>query len=218
MKQNNNLQQNNNLNLPTKKELEEIMKIRGRIKGFALKVHADYILAKKGTRGLRDVERKTEELGFPIQYEKVGEADWYPIGLSTVSLVAMFNTFNWGKKEFIEYSQSVPKISYIIRVFLKFFPSSEKVFRIGVSTLWKRYFDFGEAEPVDFKEDSNGGYSIVRIKNFKVHSVWCLFLGHFFIGVGRLVVPGVKNFTIKETKCMFKGDPYHEYLMKWTFK
>ena len=204
------------LSIPSKEELKEIMKFPGKVKGF--KGEVEYVLRKKGEKGLKLVEKETEKLGYPIKYKEIKETDWYPAGLKIVSLTAVLKTFNWGEKELAEIAETATKTSFFTRFFMKYFASPEKMFRIAASRMWKRYFSVGSFEASDFKRTKRDGYAIIRIKDFKMHPIYCFYIGHFIIGLFKLAEPNFKEITVDETKCMFKGDDYHEYLIKWTYK
>jgi len=204
--------------IPSEEELKEIIEIPGKIKGTSFKGDLEYILEKKGRGGLRMVEKETERLGYPVEYEKIKETEWYPVGLRMVSLTAILNTFNWGKKELIELAEASTKVSFIVRLFMRYFVSTEKVFKESGPRMWKRYFNTGSLGAIDFKESKEGSYGIFRLTNFKLHPLYCLYLGHFLVGIGKLTEPRAKEMRVEEIKCMFRGDPYHEYLIKWTYR
>jgi len=199
-------------------EIKEIMKITGKIRGISLKGEIKYILDKKKEEGVRAFEKETEKLGYLIEYKKIKETEWYPVGLRMVSISAMFSVFNWGRAELAEIAESLPKISFIMKFFMKYFTSKEKILRKAATKIWKRYYNVGSLEAVDFKETKKDGYAILRIKNFKLHPLYCFFLGHFFIGVIKLADPRIRETTVEEIKCMFRGDKFHEYLIKWVYK
>jgi len=205
-------------NQVTKEEIKKLMEAPGKIKGTSFKGDLDYILWKKGEEGLKEVEKETERFGYPIKYERIDESEWYPVGLRMVSLGAILTTFGWGKKELIEIAESATKISFIVRFFMRYFVSPEKVFRMAASRMWERYYNIGSLETLDFKRTQRDGRASLRVKNFKLHPFYCFFISHFFIGVFKLAEPKFKEITVEETKCMFRGDPYHEYLIKWTYK
>lgn len=203
------------------KDIKEAMKNPCKIKGSAFKGELEYILAKKGKEGLKAVEEKTKELGYPIKYKEIEETQWYPIGLKMVSFYAFLTTFNWGEKELIEIAESSVKVSYIVRLFMRYFGSIEKIFKIAAPKLWERYFSVGSLETSYFhnvERRGGSGQGILQLKNFKLHPFYCFYLGRFFIGVAKLTDPRLKEIDIEETKCMLRGDNYHEYLLKWTYK
>jgi hypothetical protein len=201
--------------------IKQAMKNPCKIKGSAFKGELEYILAKKGEEGLKAVEEETKKLGYPIRYKEIKETQWYPISLKMVSFYAFLTTFNWGEEELIEIAESSVKVSYIVRFFMRHFGSVEKIFKVAAPRLWKRYFSAGSLETSDFynvEKRGGGGQGILRIKNFKLHPFYCFYLGRFFIGIAKLTDPRFKEINIEETKCMLKGDDYHEYLLKWTYK
>ena len=202
----------------TKEEIKKIMEFPGKVRGAAFKGGMEYILEKKGEEGLRAVEKETERLGFPLKYREIKETGWYPAGLGVVSSYAIVATFNWGKKELIDMAEAAPKVSFIVRFFMRYFATPEKIFSTAASRMWERYYNVGSLEAIDFKRTKKDGYAVVRLKNFKLHPFHCFYLGHFFIGVFKLAEPRFKEINFEETKCMFKGNSYHEYLIKWTYK
>ena len=206
------------INIPSPEEIKKIMATPGGIKGASFRGEMEYILEKKGKKGLKAVEKETERLGYPVEYEEIKETEWYPVGLRMVSLSAILTTFNWGKKELVEIAESLPKISFIVRFFMRYFISPEKVFKMAASRMWVRYYNVGSLEAVNFKRTEKDGQAILQIKNFKLHPLYCFFLGYFFIGVFKLAEPKFKEITFEEIKCMFRGNDYHEYLIKWTYK
>ena len=209
------------INLPSVDEIKQMMETTGKIKGSAFRGELEYILAKKGEEGLKAVEKKTEELGHPIRYREIKETRWYPIGLKMISFFAFLSAFNWGKKELAEIAESSVKVSYIVRFFMKHFASPKKIFKVAAPRLWKRYFSVGSFEAADFyniEKRGGGGQGVLRIRDFKLHPFHCFYLGRFFIGIAKLTDSRFKEINIEETKCMFKGDDYHEYLLKWTYE
>lgn len=200
-----------------KEELGKLMAMPGQIKGASFKGDMEYILAKKGAEGLKAVERETEKLGYPIKYGGIEEADWYAVGLRMVSFCAIMNVFQWGKKELGELAETAPRVSFIVRIFMRFFLSLERVFKTAMARLWERYYNIGSLEALYFKNTKEKHQAVFRIKNFKLHPFYCFFLSHFFIGISKLVDPKIKKITMEETKCSFKGNPYHEYVANWTY-
>ena len=162
---------------PSKEELKEIMENPGKIKGAGFKGEMKYVLDKEGEGGLRKVEKETKRLGFPIKYKEIRDTEWHPVGLRAVSLAAILNTFNWGIKELREMGQVATKVSFIMRFFMKYFISSEKVFKVGGPRIWSRYyFNAGMINTVVFKKDREGGQAIIRIEDLKLHPIYCYFI------------------------------------------
>jgi hypothetical protein len=198
-------------------EIKKLIKIEGKVIGEVFKTDAEYILEKKGEKGLERVQKETEKLGYPIDYQKIKSTDWYPIGLRVISLLAIRRAFGWGGKEIEEMGEAAPKISFITKMFLRTFFSPEMVAR-AASRIWPRHYSIGRLKITDFKEEKKNhflkGSCRIQLENFKVHPILCTYLGGYFLGIARL--SGVlKEVSCKEVKCPFKGDQYHLYLMNW---
>ena len=200
-------------NIPSADELKELMKNPGQIKGTSFLGDIEYVREKKGEEGLKRVEEETKKLGFPIEYGKIKENDWYSIGLRLVSFTAILNTFGWGEKELAEIAQNSPKVSFIIRFFMKYFVSPEKIFRGAAGRIWKRYYSTGSLRAMDFFRDEKGGWAILRVERMKNHPMSC-----FFIGAFKLSEPRFMDINFEETKCTYRGDDCDEFLIKWTYK
>ena len=103
------------------------------------------------------------------------------------------------------------KLSFFTKILTKYFLSLKKCFE-EIPSYWKKHFDFGRLETVDFSEEEK--YVIVRIIGYKFHPVMCAYHKGYFLQFARLAL-GRKTVTIKETKCVYKGAPYHEYIITW---
>lgn len=194
-----------------KKLAEELMKIPGNLRGEILQDHGRHILEKKGEEGLKEVERKLKELGIPFEFKKVKRLNWYPDALSHLILLVSQNLFGWQESEFFEMGRTAPLHSFVVKVFLKYFLSIEQIFK-SAGKFWQRYFDFGELEPyqINLKE----GYAILRLKNYKIHPIGCVYKRGYFTTLVSFTLPD-KEISVQETRCVHKGDPFCEFLIKW---
>lgn len=77
---------------------------------------------------------------------------------------------------------------------------------------WKKHYSVGNLSTplIDIKTKK----FVLRIDNFDVSPLFCV----FYLGYFKKVVEfgGIKNPQIRETKCMFKGDDYHEFEITWS--
>lgn len=195
----------------TKEEIKKLMEIPGKASKQTLIVDLEYVKYKKGKEGVELLKKKIEEWGNPIDYEKVKLTEWYPIGLRALSLLALKETFGWGDKEIIDLGFSSHKVSFLYKAILKYAVSIKKVCEIFPKAI-KKFFTIGTAECFEINEKEK--YLILHLKDFKVHPVMCTLWKGCFLGSFSFVIKG-KNITIEETKCMFKGNPYHEYVIRW---
>jgi len=198
-------------NKVTKEEIKKLMEIPGKVRGQVFLTDLEYIKEKKGEKGVELLKKKIKEWDIPINYEKVKAMEWYPVGFRALSLLVIEEVFKWGDKEIEELGRFAPKFSFIVKMLFKTFPSVEKSFKES-SKYWKKHYSIGELVPVEISKEKK--FLVLHLKNFKVHPILCIFLAGYFYTLGVYIIKG-KNITVEETKCQFKGDPYHEYVIRW---
>ncbi len=193
-----------------KKTADKMAKIKGNAKGDTLVLHVSHIRNKEGEKGLKKVEEKMKEIGYPVEFDKINKFEWYPVFMADLLIIVPKEIFNWTDEDIFKMGYDAPKYSFILRLLLQHTLSIEKLFE-ATSYFWKKYFDFGELEPVEIKKK----HVILRMKGYEVHPIVCkqYYRGYF----SRMIQLCLKNKEIEteETKCFFDGDPYHEYLIKW---
>lgn len=195
----------------TKEEIKKLMEIPGKIRGQVFLTDFEYIKQTKGEKEAGRLREKMKEWRNPIDYEKIKIAEWYPVGLRAVSLLAIKETFNWGDKEIEELGKSAPKLSFIVKILMKTFLSIKRSFQESPN-YWRKHYLTGELVPAEINEKKK--YFRLHLKNFKVHPIICIYLSGFFYTIASFVLKTTK-IKCKETKCMFKGDGYHEFLISW---
>jgi hypothetical protein len=192
-------------------EIKKLIESRGKVRGVVFQTDAEYVRQKKGEEGLKALEKKTKELGYPIDYDRIKTMDWYSLGGRVVSLLAAKEVFNWGNKEIDDMGNSAPKYSFVVKMLLKYFLSLRRSLE-EVPTYWAKHYTVGELEFIELDEEKK--YYIIRLKNFKIHPILCTYLVGYFRRFSQYVIKS-KKITVEETKCMFKGDPYHEFVGRW---
>lgn len=195
----------------TKELADELMKIKGETRGFNLEHDTRWILKNWGEEGLKKVERKLKRVGYPIEYKKLKIMDFYPAGLRAISLLAIKEVFNLDKEGVRNVCAFHPKISLVMKLFAKYFYSIPVVMDQGPN-IWKKYWTVGELVSVDYNKEKK--HAIFRIKEFDLHPTFCNCMEGYFKGAAVLVLRN-REITCEETKCTFRGDEYHEFLLKW---
>jgi len=199
----------------TPKDLKEAFSSPTKVKGMALRGGILKVIKEiLGEEGLRVIEKESKILGLPFVSEEIQESEWYPAGIFIEILYILQEKFNFREKDFAELGETAAKFSPAIRLLMRYFAVPEKMAKIAAPRLWRRFFDTGEAEVCNFKDSKTDGFLIVRVKNFKLHPLHFLYLGHFFLGMAKLARK-FKETTVQETKSPFRGDEYQEYLIKW---
>jgi hypothetical protein len=192
----------------TKKEFDEFLKLKGEIRGLGFKTEAKFVLKEEGEEGLKRLEDQMAKFGYP--YSEIKTMDFYPLGLLAVALVVIKRLFNYDDKKFQEMGKFEAKSSLIIRLFMKYFVSLEKVAK-EAPKMWRKYYTVGDLRVL--KVDQEKRHIIIRIENFSLHPILCQILIGYFHSIVRMVLKG--EITCEETKCVFRGDEYHEFSMKW---
>lgn len=192
-----------------KRELGDLMKIKGEVRGAVFQTDAKYVLEKAGEMGLKKLEKKIKALGYEIPYRQAKATDWYPIGFRLISLLAIQNTFNFSDLEIREMGKTAPKFSFIVKFLFKLFSFLEKFVK-QIPKFWKEHFTVGELEVL--KLDEKNKKLIIHLKDVRLHPLFCLYLEGYCERILQFVV---NQPSCRETKCMFKGNPYHEYIFSW---
>lgn len=193
----------------SKEELDKLMKIKGKIRGLALKGETEFILKEEGKEGLKKVEDEITRLGLPLERKNLKTMEWYPIGVAIGYFLIYKRLFNWDDEKFNKLGRAKLKLPASIRLFIKYFVSLEAAIKEN-QRLWRRYFSVGEAE-VELNKEKR--YSIIRIKNCYLHPLQCQVLKGYLSSMNEIILR--TKATCEETKCVHRGDEYHEFLVRW---
>jgi predicted hydrocarbon binding protein len=195
----------------SKEKLEEIKNIKGEVTGDCLKNDLNFILEKEGHEALGKIEAAMENIGYPIKHKDIKLTDIYPIAVPVALIIIIQKTFNYSEADFEEMGRVEAKISSnIIRLFMRYFISFDMAVN-NVQRMWRTHYKIGNVSIPD--HDRKKGYAVLRIENFKTHIFICQVLKGYFSAAVELVVG--KKVTCEETKCIHKGDDYHEFLLRW---
>jgi len=196
----------------TKELTQKLMEVKGEIRGIDIISDGNFVLRNHGKEGLKRVEEKLKEVGFPIEYRKIKPMGFYPSALKALSLLAIKEALGYDDEKIEEIGKSAPKFSLIIKLFVKYFASLKKFFFGHTPRIWREYWTIGEFIPVELNEEEK--FAIIRYQNFDLHPIYCLYLKGYFTTLTKLIT-GAKKVECKETKCTFRGDKFHEYFLKW---
>jgi len=194
-----------------KEEAEKLMQIKGNVKGVVLNVTLLYIRNKKGEEGVKLIEETMKELGHSFKFSEIQPLSWYKEGLSVFLILVAKELFDWTDKDIFDMGNSAPKFSLLTKILIRHFVSLRRTFE-EANIQWHKHFDFADLEPVQINEKEK--YLILRIKGYKFHPLICSYHAGYFLRVTQYVAK-TEKIGVEETKCMFKGDDYHEYLIKW---
>jgi len=196
--------------LATKEELEELKETAGKVRGVPLKTTSDFILKEEGEEGLRKLEQAMAGLGYPIKREEIRAMDFYPLRLWGLYLVVIKRLFNYSRERMAELGANNAKLSLIIRLFMKYFFSVEKL--LGeVPRIWHKYYTVGDLKIYEYQEEENR--AVIRLENFKLHPIFFEDLMGYFSGIVKMVTG--KPARCELTKSRERGDNYYEFELNW---
>lgn len=204
------------INLPSKiekltKEIaDELMKMKGEARGITMKTDWEVVRQDYGDEGLKKVEARMAELGYPVKYSELKTMDFYPIGLDAISVFAIREIFNWDDEQVAELGAKAMKVSLFLKLFFKYFPAVGLLVR-ETPKMWRKYYSVGDLEITEFHEKEK--YAIIALKNWPIPFPWCLTLRGYFSKILQIALNA--PVTAKETKCVVLGDGYHEFLLTW---
>lgn len=203
------LKDNNQKSL--KQTADQLMQVSGNVKGAVFYTHQTYLKQRYGEKGLKIVEQKLEELGYPLKFQGVNKFKMYPEGLSILVIVTAYHLFDWKETDVFDMGKSAPKYSFVVKLLTKHFISSKAGYQ-AAPKYWKEHYDFGVLEAPEFNQQEK--YCVIRLKKYKLHPLACVYFSGYFLTFGQLVLKG-KKISVKETKCIHQGDPYHEWIISW---
>ncbi len=196
-----------------KKEIEDVLKLKGDVRGAVFKTDARYVLEKKGEEELKKIETRIfKETGEPVKYGKeVISTNWYPLSWRILSLLFIKDTFKWDDEEIFKMGLTAPKYSFIVKTLLSYFVSLEKTFAESTK-YWREHYSTGElfSPTIDVK----GKLLVIQLKDFESHPILCPYFKGFFKSIANLSVR-TKKMNIEEDKCVFRGDEYHQFVITW---
>lgn len=194
----------------SKKEFEEIMKAKGEVRGAGMKSYAEFIRKEEGEEGLKKLEKTIRDLGYPIKYREISILSFYPIGLETITLVAIQRLFNYNDKKFQEMGKFGIFLSLPFANLLCYFISPEKFVEVA-AVMWKEAGSIGDLKVQEYNLEER--YLILRVENFHLHPLYCQVFKGYFEGAIKLIFK--REAECQETKCTFRGDDFHQFLIKW---
>jgi hypothetical protein len=145
-----------------------------------------------------------------MKFKDIRIMNFYPFGLEALTLVLIKKLFNYNDSKFKEMGIFQAKVSFIIRLFLKYFISIDRICK-EFPKISREHFSIGDFEVSELNKEKK--YIVLRINNFKFHPLHCQVLKGVLLGGLQMVVKGFV--TCDEIKCIYKGDDYHEFLLKW---
>ncbi len=196
----------------SKEELDELTAINGEVRGISLKRYKEYVVKEEGEEGLKKLEDTMKSLGHPINFKEIGSVIFYPISLEAIVLLAIQRLFQLKDEDLQEIGKLQAKTPMVIRLFTKYILSFEKAAE-SARKIWRTYYTVGDLRTIEY-DNKEKNFAIVRLENFHHHPFHCQIVKGYILSMLAMIV-GSKVKSCEETKCLYKGDDYHEFLIKW---
>lgn len=191
-------------------KIDYLKNVEGFCRGVSLQTPLAYVENNFGKEKLLLVEEELVKIGIPTKKE-VLVMQRYPLGYMTLLHLTIKETLNWTDEDIKEMGYNLPKISFFVKMLTKHFISTRKTFE-AITSFWSNHFTVGRIIP--YKIDEEEKYLIIRIEDYKTDPIDCkLFEGYF--SIMAMLATKAKEVKIEETKCIYRGDEFHEYVIKW---
>lgn len=194
----------------TRKKAEKLMETEGEARGENIKVDWEVVRKKYGEEGLKKVEKRMAELGYPLKLGEIRTMDFYPLGLELLSMLVIKEVFEMSEKDLEEMGALAVTFSIFIKLFLRYFTSISLVAN-QIPAMFRKHYTVGEMEITEINEEEN--YLVAQVRDFDIHPVYCSVFKGYFSKVMKFVKG--KDMKIKETKCSCQGDSHHEFFITW---
>lgn len=194
----------------TAEEAKEYMAIRGEIRGISLLSDIEYVSHLRGRDAGRAIEQELDRLGYPLIYKEIKPMKFYPAGYAALQTIILRDVLHFSDEDFYTMGMYGPKSSIILKVMLKYFISLQSAFLHG-EKMWSRYYTIGTLRVVELDEKQR--FLMIRLEDFKIVRPICHVLRGYLAQITRMVTKG--SVSCRERACMFDGDPYHEFLIRW---
>lgn len=195
----------------TDEDINKILNAEGEVRGVVFKTDRHFIINKAGEEGLKKVEEELQKMNCPFNYEE--EADnmsFYPVGMRVLSIIAIAKAFEMDKEEVVKMGGNAPKFSLMIKFFMRYFLSAEKIME-KAGEMWEKHYAVGKLESVEMNTEEK--FIRARLYDINLHPIFCDYLIGYFSSVIKMGVG--KEGEGEEIKCVHRGDDYHEFTIKW---
>ncbi len=199
-------------NILTKEIANKLMSIDGEARGIHFKNDAEYILKTNGEQGLKKVQDELKRVGFPIDYKNIKNLEFYPAGLRILSLLACKKVFLWQDENIRNMCSFAVSASFIVKLYARFFYSVSRILEKSAK-MWSEYWTKGKLTVKEHNPEKQ--YCVIEVKDFDLHPIYCRCLEGYFKGMAKIATNTKSPLSCVETKCSFKGDKAHEFLIKY---
>lgn len=193
----------------TAKQAQELMKLKGTVRGVAFRIDYDNINTLFGKDQVKKVENYIKNLGVEINYESFKNTALYPVGLRFISLIAIKDLFKLTDNDIRKMGFNAPRVSFIVKLFTRAFLSVDALLN-RANIIWQKHFN-GSLRVIKYSKQKK--YITAQLEDFISHPVFCKYLKGYFESIVQLTLPNNKV-TAKEVLCDNKKG-IHRFKLTW---
>jgi len=195
----------------TDEEINKILNAEGEVRGVVFKTDHRFIMDSAGEEGVKKVEEELERMNCSFNYdEEADNMSFYPVGMRVLSIIATGRALGLDREGVRKMGENAPKFSLMIKFFMRYFLSGEKIFE-KAGEMWDKHYSVGKLEPVEHNQEE--GYMTARLYDIDLHPIFCDYLSGYF---GSILKMGVgKDVSVEEKTCIHQGGEYHEFIFRW---
>jgi uncharacterized protein YxjI len=192
-------------------DINKILNAEGEVRGVVFKTDRHFIINSVGEEGLKKVEEELQKMNCPFNYEEGADnMSFYPIGMRALSVIAIAKALDLDKEGVVKMGGNAPKFSLMIKFFMRYFLSAEKIME-KAGEMWGKHYTVGKLESVEMNTEER--FIRARLYNIDLHPIFCDYLIGYFSSVIKMGVGRVGKG--EEVKCVHRGDDYHEFTIRW---
>ncbi len=192
-------------------DINKILNAEGEVRGVVFKTDRHFIINSMGEEGLKKVEEELQKMNCPFNYEEGADnMSFYPIGMRALSIIAIAKALDLDKEGVVKMGGNAPKFSLMIKFFMRYFLSAEKIME-KAGEMWGKHYTVGKLESVEMNTEER--FIRARLYNIDLHPIFCDYLIGYFSSVIKMGVGRVGKG--EEVKCVHRGDDYHEFTIRW---
>ncbi len=195
----------------TDEEINKILGAEGEVRGVVFKTDRRFIVDNAGEEGIKKVEDELVKMNCPFNYEEESDnMSFYPLGMRAMSLLAISNALNLDKDGIVKMGSNAPKFSLMIKFFMRYFLSAEKIME-KAGEIWEKHYTVGKLEPTEMNMEER--FMKAKLTEIELHPIVCDYLTGYFSSIIRMGIG--EEYSGEESTYVKKGEKDYEFMIKW---
>lgn len=183
------------LSVESRREVIARLEDLGNVSGSCTNAIFEYLNFVGTKSRIPEILARAEEYGAQQKTMKLDPLKRYPISEEMALIFAAKDVLDWGDEEVKELGRSIPRVSLLVKMFLRYFLNLDSTTR-QAKKYWDKHYDFGEINIISTDIESDD-YT-VEVTDFDIHPVYCVFLcGFLETMIGFVQTRPVKSWVIR---------------------